>query len=93
MPGEPRALANLAMLEAQAGRLELTVRYLREAVAQTPSPALYNDLGRALLGLNRSEEAAAALEEALRLDPSSAAVKENLALVSQQRKNAGTLKR
>jgi spermidine synthase len=88
MPGEPRALANLAMLEAQAGRLDLTVRYLRDAVAQTPSPALYNDLGRALLGLGRPDEAVEALEQALRLDPSSAAVKENLTLAAQQRENA-----
>ncbi|MFN7914284.1 MAG: fused MFS/spermidine synthase [Vicinamibacterales bacterium] len=81
MPGEPRALANLAMVEAQAGRLDLTVRYLSDAIAADYATAeVYNNLGRAYLGLRRADEAVAALEQALRLDPTSVAVKENLAL-------------
>jgi tetratricopeptide (TPR) repeat protein len=87
MPAEPKALANLAMLEAQSGHLDLTVRYLTEAVVQAPSPALYNDLGRAYLGLGRRDDAVTALERALQLDPSSSAIQENLALARQSGDN------
>lgn len=81
MPAEPRALANLAMVEAQAGRLELTVQYLVQAIAGgNASAEAYNNLGRAYLGLNRAGDAVRALEQALRLDPASSAVRENLAL-------------
>ncbi len=85
-PAEPRALFNLAMVEAQAGRLDLTARYLTEAIAHAPQSAqLHNELGRAYLGLQRIDDAVAALERARSLDPSSAAIAENLALARQSR--------
>lgn len=81
MPGEPRALSNLAMVEAQSGRLDLTVQYLSEAISGGGATAeAYNNLGRAYLGLNRTADAVSALEQALRLDPTSEAIRENLAL-------------
>lgn len=80
-PDEPRALRNLALIEAQAGHLDLTVRYLSTAVEQTPTSAeLHNELGRALLGLKRVPDAIRAFERALALDPASSAVAENLKL-------------
>lgn len=81
MPGEPRALANLGMVEAQAGRLDLTAQYLQQAIASGGATAeVYNNLGRAFLGLNMAGEAVGALEQALRLDPTSETIRENLAL-------------
>jgi Flp pilus assembly protein TadD len=80
-PGEPRALQNLATIEASAGRWDQAIRRLREAVAREPvSPELRNDLGRAYLAVGARADAVRELEEALRLDPSSAAIAENLRL-------------
>lgn len=89
-PAEPRALANLALIEALAGRLDLAVRYLTDAVAHAPTSAeLHNELGRAYLGLKRVPDAIRAFERALTLNPSSSAVAENLKLARSSGGSSG----
>jgi spermidine synthase len=80
-PGEPRALQNLAIIEANAGRWDQAIGRLREAVAQLPaSPELRNELGRAYLAVGARQDAIRELEHGLTLDPTSAALAENLRL-------------
>jgi len=55
-----------------AGELEMAVKHLRAAIGLDPaSPLLHRELGDVLRRLERFEEAEAAYEQALRLDPDS----------------------
>ena len=80
------ALATVAQEEAQAGRLDSALIYLREAVEVEPDSAeRHNDLGVMLANLGRYDEAEFALREALLLDPNHASARQNLEQIQQMR--------
>lgn len=69
-PGAPGALMNVAILELQAGRPEVALPLLREAVAVAPRDAsAWMNLGWALRELKQYDDALAAFRESIRLNP------------------------
>jgi Flp pilus assembly protein TadD len=61
------------------------VDHYRQAIAHSlPDAAIHNDLGVALLGLGRRDEAAAEFREAVRIRPDLAEAKANLAKASRR---------
>lgn len=67
-PAEPRPYIELAEAQLRAGRHEAALKTL-ESLPQPPGPGALTNIGVAYAGLGRFEEAAAALRQALQLDP------------------------
>jgi len=69
-PGAPGPLMNVGILEIKAGRPEVAVPLLRQAVAVAPrDPPAWMNLGWALREVKRHDEALAAFRESIRLNP------------------------
>lgn len=69
-PGAPGPLMNVAILELEAGRPEVALGLLRQAVAVAPRDAsAWMNLGWALRELRQHDEALAAFRESIRLNP------------------------
>lgn len=69
-PAAPGPLVNVAILELEAGRPEVAVRLLRQAVAVAPrDPAAWMNLGWALRELKHHDKALGAFRESIRLNP------------------------
>lgn len=74
------SLARRGKENAQSGRMDLAELYLRKAAQlKDDEDFIYNDLGFALLGQNRSEEAIAMFQKAQELEPENLVVYLNLA--------------
>ena len=83
-PGHADCRHLMGVLAGQTGRGELAVRLIGEAIAlDGRDPAYHNNLGNALFGLGRLEEAAAGYRRALALKPDYAGSRYNLANVRQ----------
>jgi Flp pilus assembly protein TadD len=83
-PANPRALYNLALIEANAGRLVEAARRMREAVVHDPGSAdPRNELGRIYLRLNQPELAVEEFAQAQVIDPSSSEIAQNLQLARE----------
>ncbi len=79
--GEPRAMANLANLLAEAGRLEPALRWARHATVAAPSYANGHRIrGKVARLAGRADESRAAFEHAYALEPGAAVNRYNLAL-------------
>ncbi|CAN5597403.1 hypothetical protein BH11MYX1_BH11MYX1_28170 [soil metagenome] len=79
--GEPRAMANLANLDADAGRLPEALRWARRAKVAQPSYANGHRIrGKAARLAGERDESRHAFERAYMLEPDSAANRFNLAL-------------
>ncbi|MBI2819491.1 MAG: tetratricopeptide repeat protein, partial [Acidobacteria bacterium] len=72
-PEDPRAYLEMAGIHRQAGRLEEASQSANRALEREKTPDGYVLLARIYLAQGKTEEAAAALDEGLRLDPSNAA--------------------
>jgi predicted Zn-dependent protease len=69
-PGAPGPVMNVGILELKAGRPEVAVGLLRQAVAGAPrDPPAWMNLGWALRELKHHDEALAAFRESIRLNP------------------------
>ena len=78
-PGHPDALHLFGVLHAQTGRLETALPLLTKAARRAPRNAGFlNDLGNALNGLGRHDEAVAHYRRAAALDSGNANVRYNL---------------
>ena len=69
---------NLALASIDVGELEIAEAHYRESLALKEQPAIYNDLGFVLERQGLLEEAAAAYEKSIKLDPGSASAHYNL---------------
>ena len=84
------ALFGLGLLTIRAGRFELAVAYLRNAVAVNPHSAnSYMNLAGALAGLGRFDDAIHAYQQVARLDPDNAVALNNLGTLFASRQQMG----
>ena len=82
-PGDPELLRPLAIAERQQGRVEESLRWMREAAERDPRNATtVHLLGDALLWARRYDEAREAADRALSLAPDVSEMIENRAMVS-----------
>src|SRR4051812_12141456 len=68
-PNHARALHSLGVLEKTLGNAGGAVDLISRAIAIQPAAEFYNNLGDALLMLERTDDAVAALERAIALSP------------------------
>jgi tetratricopeptide (TPR) repeat protein len=79
--GEAKAMANLASLLAEDGRLDDALTWARRATERAPIYANgFRILGKVALAAQKPDEALAAFQYALRLEPQRAANRYNVAL-------------
>jgi len=69
---------NLALASIDVGELEIAEAHYRDSLALKEQPAIYNDLGFVLERQGLLDEAAAAYEKSIKLDPGSASANYNL---------------
>jgi Flp pilus assembly protein TadD len=69
---------NLALASIDVGELEIAEAHYRDSLALKEQPAIYNDLGFVLERQGLLDEAAAAYEKSIKLDPASASANYNL---------------
>lgn len=80
-PGHVEAYNGLAVSYSLYGQHELALQYLRQALQRSPKAAhLHNNLGYVQMTLGQIGEAAAAFEQALRLDPENRWARGNVAV-------------
>jgi CRISPR-associated protein Csy1 len=80
-PRAPPAHAALGQLHLDEERFAEALASFQSAAALNPTPRAWNNVGVALMALGRRDEARAAFEQALRLDPRYALASFNLARV------------
>jgi len=68
-PHHARALHSLGVLEKTLGNPVVAVDLISRAIALQPAAEIYNNLGDALLMLERTDDAVAALERSIQLSP------------------------
>ena len=68
-PDQPDVLHLLGVLLQQTGELTASEQHIRKAIAISPSPSMYCNLGITLERLAKLEEAANSMSEAIRLKP------------------------
>jgi len=79
-PGHADALHLLGLIEYQRGNLSVSERFIRRAIARDSSaPFFYVNLGNALNGQGKTDDAIAAFERAVTMDPNVAEAHYNLA--------------
>lgn len=78
--GEPIAMANLALLLLADGAQPEALEWARRAALARPTAHAQRTLGKVALAMARNEEARAAFEQALELEPGNLANRFNLAL-------------
>ena len=84
----------LGALEQKAGNLDAALRCLEKAACLAPQNGIYlNNLGNALAGLGKPEEAVQAYETALRFEPRYADAHWNLAETCEQLEKVDQAKR
>ncbi|MGD9719937.1 MAG: tetratricopeptide repeat protein [Pirellulales bacterium] len=79
------ALQLLGVLAHQSGRHREAVELIHRALAHGPVAALYNNLGEAYRELGEDDQAAAAYQQALALEPNFAEALNNLGTIYQHR--------
>lgn len=68
-PEHPEAMRLLGLVATQRGQHQRAYELIRRAIEIRPTPLHYQNLGMALDGLNRQDEAAASYRHAIELDP------------------------
>ena len=68
-PDHPDALHLLGVVATRCGHLDGAAELIRKAIAIKPTAQYYNDLGMVWVSRGSMEEAAAAFEESVRLNP------------------------
>ena len=85
---DPRSLAarrNLGIALLRSGRIDAGLALFRETVTLAPDASTWLDLGHALESVGRYDEAIAAIEQAIRLDPSRTDARASLDRVRRQK--------
>ena len=77
-PKHGKSHNNLALASIDVGELEIAEAHYRESLALKEQPAIYNDLGFVLERQGLLDEAAAAYEKSIKLEPGSASAQYNL---------------
>jgi hypothetical protein len=78
-PGNPLVQAAIGNRDLHAGKYEEAITHLRQALQNGPAVTiLYTDLATALVKLDRSSEALAALQKATEIDPFNATLRKML---------------
>lgn len=84
-PGNVEALYALAVLAQQAGRLDVTIQHLKQAVSHRPDfVAAHIYLGNSHLAMNQRQEAVRHYRKAVELEPNHAGAHLNLARLFQR---------
>jgi len=90
-PQNPEAVANLALLMSDLGRLDEAIKLRQRAIAIDPLRAgFHQGLASSLIPLGRYDEAEAALHKAIELQPQAASSYYRLAIVQILRGKPGT---
>ena len=88
-PEHARAMHSLGVLEKSLGNTAAAVELISRAVSILPAAEFYNNLGDALAGLGRRDEAVAAFERAIALSPAYVKAFNNLGLARLQQGRVG----